>query len=237
MPLIGTRRTLLVGSTYMDRVLGMVSSNLIGYWPMNEGSGSVAVDWSKEKNNGAYTGVTLGNATGPDLEPCPYFDKTSDYNNVNTAGLIADFDGAEGTMMCWAKVNASAVWVDNAERTIMRIENDGGDQLLIRKAADNDIDWTRVNGGTDTRSKTATPTAWTHLALTWSETGDWIIAYYNGVQEGATISGVGTWTGTNNLFLIGAGLVTGAVWHGWLAHAAIWDRALKPAQIADLAVV
>jgi len=79
----GKGRPIGGGSTYIDKVLSIQPANLIGYWPMNDASGAVALDYSGQGNNGAYTGVSLANAPGPDGgNSCPLFDGTSDFNNI-----------------------------------------------------------------------------------------------------------------------------------------------------------
>ncbi len=39
-------------------ILPNASRGLVGYWPLDEGSGAVALDWSGEGNNGTITGAT-----------------------------------------------------------------------------------------------------------------------------------------------------------------------------------
>ena len=51
------------GATYYKKVLATEPANLLAYWPLNEGSGSVADNLEgTAARDGAYTGVTLGQA-------------------------------------------------------------------------------------------------------------------------------------------------------------------------------
>ena len=59
----------LFGGSYWKKVINIDASNLIGYWPLDDNL----------------------------ITPCPYFDGSNDFNNIDTAGLVADFDGQEGT--------------------------------------------------------------------------------------------------------------------------------------------
>jgi hypothetical protein len=54
------RTTLMVGSkSYTEKLLRTFGSSLIGYWPQDELSGTVAYDRSGNGRNGAYTGVSF----------------------------------------------------------------------------------------------------------------------------------------------------------------------------------
>ena len=83
-------------------------------------------------------------------------------------------------------------------------------------------------------------TDWVPFVITWDKAGDAMKAYYNGSQSGSTQTIAGTWAGALNSAscVIGAANTTPATpWYGYLAHGAVWDRALPAAEIADLAVV
>jgi hypothetical protein len=233
----------LFGESYVDKVKGIDAANLIGYWPMNEASGGVAVDRSAEGNDGAYTGVALANAPGPDAKPCPWWDGANDYNDIYSAGFDGDFDGGEGTAMVWGKVNAVGVWTDAGTRYFFRIRVDANNNLSIQKAAANNrIMFVYKAGGTNEQqaSEGHSETDWFHVAITWSATADKVHYYFNGSQDGLADTALGAWAGplSANDVLFGNQARGGAsTWHGWLAHAAVWKVALPAAKIAKLAVV
>lgn len=228
---------------YFRKVLTLDRQNLIGYWPMWEASGSVADDLSGEGNDGAYTDVTLAEVGIGDGRSCPLFDGSASFSDIHSAGLVADFGKLEGTFAIWAKVSAAAVWEDGDGRRAVNIRVDGNNYLDIGKASANDrLAWNYKAGGTlENRVKSSiSPTDWIHLALTWSDSADEVKAYYNGVQEGATMTGVGTWVGdpASTLSVIGALNTTPTtVWDGWLAHPAIWKAPLASEKILSLATV
>jgi hypothetical protein len=65
-------------------------------------------------------------------------------------------------------------------------------------------------------------------------------AYINGAQVGTTQTSLGTWSGAldSAQTCIGAANTTPASVHsGWLAHPAIWNVALTPAEVAWLSQV
>lgn len=245
--LIGTRRSALnPGRTYMDRVKGIQSADLIGYWPMNERRGAVAVDWSKEKNNGAYTGATLGNAPGPDLSPSPHFDGSNDFNNIYSVGFRDDFNGKEGTVGGWFRVDSASVWTDSAYRDMVHLYVDANNHVRMYKGStNNQFNFIyKANGTQELVSRTISPTAWTHAAITWSlSTGanGEMRAYIDGVQVGSTQTNLGTWAGNllNGFTLVGANrdTVPFNAWHGLLSHPVTFKVALSPAKIANLATL
>ena len=222
--------------------IGKVQSySPIAYWPMNESSGNDALDYSGNGYTGSYTGVTLGQIGIGDGETCPFFDGTNDYCNVYSPSLSSAFDGTEGTLGIWVKAGNAGVWADGTARRMINIRVDGSNYIDIGKTTTNNrIAWNYRAGGTlETRLKDSiNATNWFHVAITWDKTEDEVRAYYNGVQEGATLSGLGIWAGdpTSDKMVIGAFSTTpDTIWDGFLAHPAIWNIALTAAQIAGLA--
>jgi len=228
---------------YYQKVLRTQRDYLLAYWMQAEPSGSVALDTSGNSRTGAYTGVDLGQAGIGDGKTCPWFDGVNDYNNVYSTSLRDAFNGAEGSVACWAKVNSAAVWTDGVERFIVRFRTDGASNVLIEKnAINNQIQW-EYRAADTVQSRVSTVynlNTWLHLALTWSKSGDVVRAYGNGEQVGADMTGLGIWAGEllGWASLIGAFVTTpGAVWHGWLAHVPVWSIALTGAEVANLAKV
>jgi hypothetical protein len=232
----------LFGRSYVKKVLQIDYANLIGYWPMNEASGAVAVDRSSQGNDGAYTGVTLAGAAGPDAKPCPYFDGANDYNDIYSAAFNTDFSGAEGTIAIWCKVNAAGIWTDGSFHYIARIHVDANNGLFINKSAvNNRIIYIYEAGGVTEQNNldAISTTDWFHLAMTWSAAADEVNYYYNGAAE-PTDTVLGVWAGNldNTATMIGnqtAGSPN--TWHGWLAHPAVWKTPLTAAQITKLATI
>ena len=234
---------LLNSRRYYRRVL---ATRPIAYWPQWEGAGAVAYDLSGNARNGAYTGVDLGQVGIGDGRVCPWYDGANDYNNVYSAGLAGAFNGAEGSVMVWARVNAAAVWTDGAIRRALHLQADGTNRIyLARSSTNNQFDLVYIAGGTTKQVNMAglSTVGWMCLALTWNlaagVNGE-MKAYAQGAQVGTTQTALGTWAGAlaATLCCIGATSTTPTnVWQGWVAHACIWDRALAPAEVLSLARV
>ena len=227
---------------YHRKVLATSIANLIGYWKMDERLGTVSFDGSPEGNDGAYTGVALG-ATGiGDGRPAPTFDGTNDFNNIYSAALNTDFDGTEGTVMIWGRVSGSGVWTDANVRELVHLaDGSNADRIIMeRSATNNQLSWIFDVGATllSVGLGSLSTLGFFHMALTWSDSGDEVIAYYNGAQTGTTQTGVPTWTSDlgSTRTCIGARLTSAVnVWDGELAHCALWNTPLSAAQISNLA--
>jgi len=227
---------------YHQRVL---ETRPIVYWLLDEKQGAVAYDWVAENGaqNGAHTGITPYQPGIGDGFASPYYDGVNDYTNIHTATFIGRFDGAEGTLVLWTKVGSAGVWTDGTDRRLVQLRVDIGNRIYISKtAANNTIDFVYQAGGTvETVALTSiTALTWMCFALTWSKSagasGE-VKAYYNGAQTGATQVGLGVWVGAlnNAVTCLGAG-GTGPFnpFDGYVAHGAIWNRALAPDAILRL---
>jgi hypothetical protein len=225
---------------YYRTILNTQPASLIALWRLSETSGAVANDSSPENNDGAYTGVALANAAGPDGVAVPYFDGANDYVDLHSAGLAADFNGAAGTLAIW--VDANIAWADSNARIFTILLADTNNFLFIDKSAANTVLFSYKSGGT---AKTVTlvpvtPASWFHVALTWDKANDELKAYYNGAQTGTTQTGLGVWAGalSSNQCLIGANTKTPTfVWDGWIGPTSLWKAVLTPAEILALSTV
>ena len=231
---------------YWRKIYNLARANMIGFWRQNETAGAVSVDSSPEGNDGAYTGVDLANAAGPDGVFVPFWDGTNDYNNIQSVGLAADINVQEGTMMLWMRPFDAGVWTDGAIRWIMRVYRNADNYVEILKwSTNNQLIWRYKAAGVEKlrSSLTHNLTPWQLLTITWSlsagATGE-VRAYSNGVQVGATMDNLGTWNPANTptISIIGAQtLVPANVWHGWLGPGLIWNIPLTPAQVLEAATI
>src|SRR5690606_5752641 len=100
-----------------------------------------------------------------------------------------------------------------------------------------DLYWIHRGSSTQTTvSKTTlTTNDWFHMALTWDANTDEMRAYFNGIQEGATQTSLGSWSGAlePQLALIGALTPTPlSLFSGYIDEVKIYNYALSQAQIA-----
>jgi hypothetical protein len=232
------------GASYYKKVLGTEPADLIGYWPLSERSGSVADNLEgTAARDGAYTGVTLGEAGIGDGWPAPYFDGANDYCNIYSASLAGAFDGAEGTMALWVKPADAGVWVDGTQDLFMVLWVDANNSAYILKETTSNRCLWRYEAGGSVKSMRETGISsvdWQHFALTWSASADQTKAYLDGVQVDSTQTGLGVWAGSlfsSNCVIGGLNLTPSSPWPGYLAHAAVWTKALTAAQVLNLGAV
>jgi hypothetical protein len=224
------------GAVYWQKVRGLFGSAVVGYWPLNELSGSAAYDVSGNLLNGAHSGVSLANADGPKGGMAPLYDGVNDYTSINAAA--AAFNGAEGSLLIFARVSGAGVWADATIRWLARIAVDDNNRVEIYKHSDaNRLFWRHSGGGTSTTVNITShsPTAWTHYGMTWSLAANEMKAYLNGAQYGATQGGVGAWAGTPGASLTRVGMGNGTGYYsGWLAHALLLNRPATGAEIGQV---
>ncbi len=239
--------------SYSERVL---SYDPIAYWMLDEKQGSVAHCMVDSAQNGAYTGVTLGQPGIGDGRTCPFFDGLTDFTNIYTVSFRDAFalyndptgllDESEGTVMIWAKVANVGAWTDGADRYLLNLYVDSANQIYLRKTSVNNHLYWHYEAGNIVKNQGiagVTTIGWFALGITWSKStgasGE-VRYYYNGVQPHAVENTLGVWVGNLSATrtIIGARDTTPAyLWHGWLSHCVVWGYALTPAQMLSLSVV
>lgn len=234
--LVGTKRALLRGGeSYIDKVLGY---GPVAYYVQGEKTGTVARSYVDPAQNGAYTGVTLGQAGIGDGNTCPYYDGTNDYTDLSNAAFLAAFSGATGSMLIWFLPDPAS-HADGTNRYLARFEVSVSHFVRCQKLGASStvqIDY-RAGAGTVRTHQivlAAAPTTFGTVGFTWSTTAT--VSYYNGAVNNS-LGGSGAWAGALATALIGAGSVAPAnPYHGHLAHMAIWDRVLSGTDFFALTV-
>lgn len=191
---------------------------------------------------GKYVGPTIGQPGIGDGRTAVFFDGNNDYVNMYSPGFASAFNTTEGTVALWAKVNGASVWTDGVDRYLFRIGVDANNLVYGYKYGAGNNTWLGYTaGGTDkSRAITNQPTTWFHVAITYSATANAVKVYFNGAQVGATLTGLGTWSGSLAATLCTVGsssTVPANPWSGWLGRMVIYDVALPASEIARLARV
>jgi hypothetical protein len=184
-------------------------------------------------------GVTLGSSsgTGGHSTNAYTFDGSDDYVNIYSSDLNSVFNQQEGTAIVWAKVANSGIWSDNATRNIINVRADASNMFGIQKSTDSKIYGAYIAGGTQQNvSFSTTTTDWFMTAISWSKSNNQFKVYFNGVQTGATQTGLGTWTGnlSSTASLIGNIQTANQTWSGMINDTRLYTRALSADEIASL---
>ena len=243
--MLATRMRMAAGTgSYIDKVL---SYSPIAYWPCAETSGTNADNAEgTAARDGTYNNVSLNATTGPDGNPAPQWDGSSDWLDIYSVSFDTALDGQEGAVIAWAKVTNIGVWSDGASRDFFTLRVDGSNQIRVNKDSTANTFIYRYSAGGVVRSVTKSSfsdTGWFHIGMTWSKSaaggsGE-LKAYLAGAQEGATLT-IGTFSGSLDSARTNIGAnstVPAVVWNGYLSHMAVFTSALSGATMLDLATI
>lgn len=234
---------------HSDLVLGAAPGTLQFYFPLSEGSGSVARDLSGNGRHGTYYGPTLGAALTPFGAPAPLFDAINDYVDIYTAALATALaTWSEGTVAALVRVRAGSVWTDGATRVICQLSDSGQSNRVVmsRHSVNAQLRDLRAHAGTTVANvaSTTSPTDWFYIAQTWSVSNNRLTNYisYRGVapaQLGSTKTGLAAWSAvtlSSTRCLIGnTYTVTPAnLWDGYIAEVSGWSSELDLTQLAPV---
>ena len=167
----------------------------------------------------------------------PYFDGTNDFVNIYSAALAAAFNGAEGTLLTWARVSGAGVWTDGMFRNIITIDADASNYLRFYRSSVNNVISLYYKAATVAESISVTglpDNGWMQLGLTWNKAADEVKGYKNGAQIGTTQTTLGEWAGAPAATTTVIGAATTAptgVWSGLIGPTALLNYAATPAQI------
>lgn len=232
-------------TNYIQRVIGIAKANLLAYLPLDEASGTAALDASQNSRGGTYTGVTFV-GTSVDGRLCPLWDAVADDLWLNAAFNTAFIGSAAstGSIMIWIKAVDADVWTDGTSRRCVYLVRDNSDQITIARNATNDnLYGAHVSGGaTKVRAVnnifSDAPTGWIQAVVTWDTTAGvngQFLYYINGVQTGVTQTNITTIAGNLSGNLIGNATADNQPWDGYLAHFALWGGiTLTAPQVAYL---
>ncbi len=221
-----------------NRILRAEPNNFVGYWPMSEGSGGVGVDASPKGNDGAYTGVTLGQPGIGDGRLCPLFDGVNDFNNIYSVGLNGDFNGREGTLFLYGRPLNAGVWTDGQSRVLARCLVNGTNYLDVRSDGGGNVVARYQSQGVGLRTdiQAMSSADWFNYIMTWSVVDDEVRYFLDGVALPID-NALGAWAGNLSATQTVIGAASTAPlerWSGYIAHCMILNIALPPAKIPNL---
>jgi hypothetical protein len=224
---------------YHRRVLSTGRANLIFYAPLWEPSGSVITDLAAGRHGvtGGATPPAFGSAGIGDGRTALSFPGATAFGNIYSAGLAGAFNGAEGTLLAWAKVSGAGVWTDGTQRTLVHLGADANNEIWIYKPTLNNQVILRLRRGGGVASAVTysgqADVGWVCWVITWDAN---LTTYKNGVVAAPVANG-DVWAGALAATLNVLGAYTtaaGTPYSGVIAHVAVFDRALAATEIAAL---
>src|SRR3990172_134834 len=233
------------GRTYIQKVL---SYSPVVYWPLSEASGTAADNAEgTAARDAVYDSdvsgwpVTTGNGDGG---TAPTF-SGDDYVNIYSTSLNGVFNGQLGSLVIWFCITSDAVWTDSSNDWLLMISANLTTNYLQfwKSSAAGNLNCRYVAGSTTKnfgKTGLSGDNNWHSVGFSWSLAADEGKFYFDGVQTGATATGLGTWAGSlsSGQCVIGDNYVgAGTMFVGLLAHVAVFSAVLSSTDFVDLAGV
>jgi hypothetical protein len=204
-----------------------ITSNLIGWWKLDEGTGTACADSSASDNDGTAAGSPAWGTDGNIRTNCLIFDGSNDI--VSTAGA-APFGTGDLTLAVWAKTGTIGSY------QFCRMIDDYNTHIGMTQAGGYYSCYaSRDRTGTVAQSGTiATPGDWHHYAVTFQASADTCILYVDGAASpNSTPQACGAESAG---YAVGLGARYDSVYSyvGRMQDARVYTRVLTAAQVAAL---
>lgn len=203
---------------YEKYIKSLFGSALTAYWPLQEKSGTTAVDVIGGLN-ATYTGVTVGEPGISSAEKSAKLNINTSNIKVINAGLNAAFSKSEGSISIWFKVN-EAFWVSAAASDLFNLYINETNYIKVGKITANSLSVYYASNQA-VRYQTIyyqNNTNWMNITATWSVSNNSFALYINGIKY-YSLTGAQALTGTlyQNTQVFGNDL-TSKAWIGNLSH-------------------
>jgi prepilin-type N-terminal cleavage/methylation domain-containing protein len=195
-------------------------SGLIGYWPLNEGSGSSTIDQSGSGDNGTWSGTAIGtnNTYYTGGKVGTYAGDFNGTNDTISAGSSSILSPASFTISSW-------VYPESYVSGPSIISNAGSNGWgIIILASSGDLRLTNIGSAGSVTGGVLPLNTWSYVSATYS--GGTGIVYINGSKSS---SGAVTLNTPNGPFVVGASSLS-----GFVDDVRLYNRVLSPAEIMAL---
>jgi hypothetical protein len=215
------------------------TAGVIAYWNLQEATGTNAVAYPDSAMDGTHTSVDVGIVGNPVVGNMADYDGTNSVTNIYSAALNTALNRSKGSLEVVLKI-PSAAWTDGTQRFAALFFVNGSNFIAISEAAGNNTLLVQYAGGGVTKQVgvSTSTTAIFHVVITWDTVEDEMKVYIDGVQSGATQTGMTIMAGN----LSATQTVIGALnttpnnsFSGSIAHVVLSNRALSAAEIGHRA--
>lgn len=227
----------------------MRTSSIIGYWPLNEESGTVAYDLGPNGYNGVSSGLVRVPATrgflAPDGSKCAEFDGSASYIDL-VAAAVSSATGSQttGSICAWVAI-PEANLAATSRLPIARFAADVDNEIELYFDTTAYRFSTTFNGGGTAvnnvsslvyNTKGEQQPEWHHIGMTYSTKS--LIIYTDGSPSTTADTTSSAWSGNFASALMCVGLTSttgGNYFKGWM-KGLLWSSAeLDAEEMADLA--
>jgi hypothetical protein len=241
-----------MSTNYIEKVKKIRTSDLMGYWPLNEESGTAVLDHSPKGENATSASLVRIPATrgftAPDGGRCAEFATTG--SMIDIYGTFSSTIAvAEGTLMAWVAMPSTAL-NSTTKQQIVILAADTANAIGI----DFDTTANRFSGDYFAGAADATYSTtygklvyndhwaagrplWHQLVLTYSVASDCVVLYVDAVAS-TGCSTLGAWTGAfaSTACSIGSTnpVTKAAGFTGHISHVAWWKTPLTKSEVEEL---
>jgi prepilin-type N-terminal cleavage/methylation domain-containing protein len=208
-------------------------SGLVGYWAMNEGSGSSTIDSSGNGNNGTWAGTPIGtNSTyytgGKVGNYAGDFNGTNDYVNIPSSTI---YNSSSVSVFAWVNLSVTPATYDGV---VDKGEADSvGNWTIGTRGSSNGYIVGIYDGSTKHELNTplVTTGSWHLVGITYN--GTTLTCYQDGTSCGTVVAAM---AGVTNITDIGKGITGGEGYFpgGSIDEVRIYNRALSAAEVLAL---
>jgi hypothetical protein len=173
----------------------------VALYHLEESAGAV-IDSSSLGYNGTNHGMTV-RATGKFTYG---YTATLVANYIDIIAMAASFSVTEGSASLWFKVTDVSSFLSGG--SLLLISTDANNYIAIYVDGSGNLIFAYYAGGTAKSVSSVHPnpdTEWHNYKITWTKAGDALKAYFDGVQFGATVGGLGVWAGGLVKAVVGGG--------------------------------
>ena len=204
-------------------------TGLVGYWSMDEGSGSYATDFSGKNNAGVFPGGTA-NPTWVDGKrgKALSFDGSNDYVAITNANSTLKLTSSDGTFSAWVKPNTISGF-DGI------IGNNFGSGWWFILNAGKIAFWAATDAAVYDSNTVVPNGQWTHILVTYNNASKTATFYKNGVFDGSQVTANTIGNGGTTFYIGNDGRDgAGYPFDGLIDEVRIYNRALTAAEIQAL---
>jgi hypothetical protein len=208
-------------------------SGLVGYWPLNEGTGTTAYDMSGNGNNGSWNGSTTNGSYYTAGKVGPWAGTFDGSTDAITIGTVSVLNPGTITVAAWIYPKSSSLGTVVARNGPYYLGFGNQFTSVTQKvgvgACAGSCTWNAITGNT-----TISLNAWSLIALTYD--GTTTRAYLNGVQDASLVlSPNGPLTsGGSNLRIGWCDPGMNQYFDGLVDDVRIYNRALSASEVQAL---
>jgi len=215
-------------------------SGIVGWWKLDDASGTTATDSSGQMNNGSITG-TVSWTTGH-LNGALIFNGSDTAVNVGTPSILNLTH--VGTISCWVKYDNTAAagsgkwpmilgngdWTNDLNGYMLALNSTAGSEGQVIFQILNASSGIFVNSTLQYGDNT-----WHHICGTWDGTN--LTLYVNGTSVGTTPQTIDAVSGVNPFVMGRNALAANSFYNGVIDDVRVYNRALSSTEVAALAAM